>query len=194
MDSYAAKHPQAFLFSHNCHSSLRSHHGTMETDKYWENKNAAASPNLIVSPSPWYTIILLRRMTFYHLMPSWLHLIGIALNSFPPFCFCCSWFCIWFKFAPFQFLPTPLNVWVQLLDRSVFKCLLSDVSPRHGSQRLLVGSVSRSVLLIKHLSVSTSYHAACFLLMHLILQRFLSFNICSLSTNLSQEQLGGRTL
>lgn len=55
---------------------------------------------------------------FTILMPSWFHLIGIALKFFPPFCFCCSWFCIWFKLTafPFQFLPTPLNVWVQLLD------------------------------------------------------------------------------
>lgn len=108
---------------------------------------------------------LLHTMTFRsspicHLMPSWFHLIGIALKHFfLPFSFRCSWFCIWFKFAafpPFSFYPLRFCMG-STIRPSVFKMPSEQCQSCQGSQRLLIGSVSRSVLLIKHLSVSTSY-------------------------------------
>lgn len=79
---------------------------------------------------------LLHTMTFRsspicHLMPSWFHLIGIALKHFfLPFSFRCSWFCIWFKFAafPHSVFTRSASVWVQLLDPPSLKCLLNNVS------------------------------------------------------------------
>lgn len=51
-------------------------------------------------------------------MPSWFHLIGIALNFFPPSVFVAVGFVFDSNLqpSPFQFLPAPLTVWVQLLD------------------------------------------------------------------------------
>lgn len=131
---------------------------------------------------------LLHTMTFRsspicHLMPSWFHLIGIALKHFfLPFSFRCSWFCIWFKFAafpPFSFYPLRFCMG-STIRPSVFKMPSEQCQSCQGSQRLLIGSVSRSVLLIKHLSVSTSYYPAWFFFFFLTCNSLCGLNVWKL--------------
>lgn len=131
---------------------------------------------------------LLHTMTFRsspicHLMPSWFHLIGIALKHFfLPFSFRCSWFCIWFKFAafpPFSFYPLRFCMG-STIRPSDFKMPSEQCQSCQGSQRLLIGSVSRSVLLIKHLSVSTSYYPAWFFFFFLTCNSLCGLNVWKL--------------
>lgn len=134
----------------------------------------------------YYVIIWLQHTTtfnslpFWHLMPSWFHLIGIALNFNGPsythtFCFCCKRFCIGFNFAAFLsffclfvlcfcfcFFFWPIYFLGSAIQPSVFKMPFEQCWSCPGSQQLLIGSVSRSVLLIKQLSVSTSHYPTFF--------------------------------
>lgn len=116
---------------------------------------------------------------FRNRTPSWFHWIGIALTFFfcpPSFFFFCSWFCIWFKFAAFlvQFPPARLPVWIQLLDLLSLNAFWT-MSCCQGSQRLLIGSVSRSVTNKTLVSIGP--------LLSSLLLFFKSTSFCSLSAD-----------
>lgn len=74
------------------------------------------------------------------------------------FCFCCKRFCIGFNFAAFLLFFWPTYFLGSDIQPSVFKMPFEQCWSCPGSQQLLIGSVSRSVLLIKQLSVSTSHY------------------------------------
>lgn len=102
-----------------------------------------------------------------HVMPSWFHLMGVALY--------CNFFYPLFFFVAVGFLfdsslqSFPSFCTGPTARPSIFKCLLNNVGLVKAHSSFLL-ALSRSVLLIKHVSVSTRHLATFFHSIEYVLQ------------------------